>query len=422
MSVQVTSLDGGLRVATDRMESVETVSLGAWIGTGARHEGAEINGVAHLLEHMIFKGTRQRSARDIAEQIEAFGGQLNAYTGRENTGVFARVLTEHMGVTLDILADMLQRSVFDQGELARERSVVLQEIGQAADTPDDVIFDYFQETAYPEQALGRPVLGSCETVARLDRERLVDYLARHYGPRDMVVAAAGQVEHDRFCELVAKAFDELPQGGENDAEPARYRGGDFREPRDLEQVHLILGLESLGYHDPDYYASLVFSTLVGGGMSSRLFQEVREQRGLAYAIHSFTSAYRDGGLFGIYAGTGEADAAELISVVCDELAKLPADLNEEEVQRARSQLKASVLMGRESSLTRCEQLAQHLLVYGRPLSSQELIERIEAVDREALERVIERLRRGSPTLAAVGPIGGVVPYDELCARLTSRSG
>ncbi len=422
MTVTVTSLDNGLRVATDTMESVESVSLGAWVGVGTRHERPEVNGVAHFLEHMVFKGTRRRSARDIAEQIEAVGGQINAYTGRENTAFYAKVLAEHSELALDILADILQHSVFDQGELARERAVILQEIGQAADTPDDIVFDYFQETAYPSQALGRPVLGRSETVSALDRRCLMDYLSGHYGPDDMVVAAAGRIEHGRFCDIVAKAFDALPSGRGPEPEPAAYRGGDHREARDLEQVHLILGFEGVGYHDPDYYASLVLSTLLGGGMSSRLFQEVREERGLAYAIYSFVSAYRDGGLFGVYAGTSDSDVSELLAVVVDEFAKLPSDITEEELDRARAQLKASVLMSRENSLSRCEQLAQQLLVYGRPLSLEEIVDRIEAVDCAGLGRVIGRMRRTQPSLAVIGPTARVDSFESLRDRLTDASG
>ena len=422
MTVQVTSLENGLRVATDTMDSVETVSLGAWVGVGARHESPEVNGVAHFLEHMVFKGTRRRSARDIAEQIEAVGGQINAYTGRENTAFYAKVLAEDSELALDILSDILQHSIFDPGELARERAVILQEIGQAADTPDDIVFDHFQETAYPSQALGRPVLGRSETVSAMDRRCLMDHLSRHYGPEDMVVAAAGRIEHDFFRDTVAKAFDALPSGAKQTPEPAAYRGGDHREVRDLEQVHLILGFESLGYHDPDYYGSLMLSTLLGGGMSSRLFQEVREERGLAYAIYSFVSAYGDSGLFGVYAGTSESDTSELLSVVVDEFAKLPSDIGEEELERARAQLRASVLMSRESSLSRCEHLAQQLLVYGRPLSLEEIVERIEAVDCAGLGRVIERMRGARPSLAVIGPAAGVDSFDTLRDRLGDGSG
>ncbi len=422
MTVEVTRLANGLTVATDRMDSVETVSLGAWVRVGTRHERAELNGVAHFLEHMVFKGTERRSARDIAQEIEAVGGHLNAYTGRESTAFHAKVLAEHLPLALDLVSDIVQYPVFDETELTRERAVVLQEIGQVADTPDDVIFDHFQETAFPSQALGRPLLGRSETVAVLERTNLIDYRTRHYGPGDMVIAAAGRLEHDRFCDLAAAAFGALPTGGQVVAEPARYSGGDFREARELEQVHLVLGFEGVGHHDPDYYAAMVFSTLFGGGMSSRLFQEVRELRGLAYAIHSFVWAYDDSGLFGVYAGTGQAEVAELLSVVCGELGKLPSGLDSDEMARARAQLKAGVLMSREGTTSRCEQLANQLLLYGRPLAVAEVIERIESVDYAALERFTGRLTGSTPTLAVIGPIDCVDSFDRLSARLAARPG
>lgn len=422
MTVEVTRLANGLTVATDRMDSVETVSLGAWVRVGTRHERAELNGVAHFLEHMVFKGTERRSAQDIAQEIEAVGGHLNAYTGRESTAFHAKVLAEHLPLALDLVSDIVQYPVFDETELTRERAVVLQEIGQVADTPDDVIFDHFQETAFPSQALGRPLLGRSETVAVLERTNLIDYRTRHYGPGDMVIAAAGRLEHDRFCDLAAAAFGALPTGGQVVAEPARYSGGDFREARELEQVHLVLGFEGVGHHDPDYYAEMVFSTLFGGGMSSRLFQEVRELRGLAYAIHSFVWAYDDSGLFGVYAGTGQAEVAELLSVVCGELGKLPSGLDSDEMARARAQLKAGVLMSREGTTSRCEQLANQLLLYGRPLAVAEVIERIESVDYAALERFTGRLTGSTPTLAVIGPIDCVDSFDRLSARLAVRPG
>ncbi len=422
MTVEVTRLANGLTVATDRMDSVETVSLGAWVRVGTRHERAELNGVAHFLEHMVFKGTERRSAQDIAQEIEAVGGHLNAYTGRESTAFHAKVLAEHLPLALDLVSDIVQYPVFDETELTRERAVVLQEIGQVADTPDDVIFDHFQETAFPSQALGRPLLGRSETVAVLERTNLIDYRTRHYGPGDMVIAAAGRLEHDRFCDLAAAAFGALPTGGQVVAEPARYSGGDFREARELEQVHLVLGFEGVGHHDPDYYAAMVFSTLFGGGMSSRLFQEVRELRGLAYAIHSFVWAYDDSGLFGVYAGTGQAEVAELLSVVCGELGKLPSGLNSDEMARARAQLKAGVLMSREGTTSRCEQLANQLLLYGRALAVAEVIERIESVDYAALERFTGRLTGSTPTLTVIGPIDCVDSFDQLSARLAVRPG
>lgn len=416
-SVKVTTLSNGLRVATDTMPDVQTVSLGCWVGVGTRNEPAPVNGVAHLVEHMLFKGTERRSAFRISEEIENVGGQLNAYTTREHTAYYAKVLHEDTPLALDIIADMLQHSVIDPEELGRERTVVLQEIGQAADTPDDVIFDHFQATAYPNQALGRPVLGAEEIVGTLSRDALLDYMRQNYAGSSTVLAAAGRVDHDRFVALAEQAFSALPARAEPAVEPAAYRGGDFREERDLEQLHLVLGFDGVGIHDPDFYAHSVLSTLLGGGMSSRLFQEVREKRGLVYSIYSFTGGYHDGGLFGIYAGTGADEVTELLPIVCEEIVKVGKDVTEDEVARARAQMKAGTLMALESSMSRCEQLGQQLLVYGRSVPVEEMVQRINAVDCEAVMRVARRLRATMPTVAALGPVGGLEDYRRITARL-----
>ncbi len=417
MSARVTVLDNGLRVATQAMESVESASLGVWVGAGTRDEEPEINGAAHLLEHMAFKGTERRSALAIAEEIEAVGGHLNAYTSRENTAYYARVLKDDAPLALDIIADILQHSVLDPEELSRERTVVLQEIGQAADTPDDIIFDHFQATAFPDQALGRPVLGTAEIVGGMQRQRLADFMATHYGGGRLVVAAAGNVDHDALVEQAAWAFDSLPDTAPMNAEPARYSGGEFREGRDLEQLHLVFGFAGVGHQDPDMYAESVLSNLLGGGMSSRLFQEIREKRGLVYAIYSFTAFYRDSGLFGIYAGTGDTMAEELVPVLCDELRKATAEITEEEVARARTQLKAGLLMGLESTSNRSEQLGQQLLMFGRALPTSEIVEKVDAVDVAAVRRVACRLLDQPLTLAAMGPVGHLEPYGRIMERL-----
>jgi predicted Zn-dependent peptidase len=415
--IRVTRLDNGLTVATDSMPGVETAAIGVWVDVGTRHEPKEINGVAHLLEHMAFKGTARRSARDISVEIESVGGHLNAYTSRENTAYYARVLADDVPLGFDIIADILQHSAFDQGELDRERTVVLQEIGQAEDTPDDIIFDRFQATAYPDQAIGRPVLGQADIVSSVARDTIRDYMRRHYSADRLVLSAAGRVDHDRLVELAAAAYRDLPRSNNAPAEPSRYVGGDFREQRDLEQVHLLLGLPGVGFADPDYYAATVLSTLLGGGMSSRLFQEVREKRGLVYSIYSFTSPYTDGGMFGVYAGTGESEVAEMLPIVCDEIVKVAQSVEAEEVRRARAQLKAGILMGRESTSARGEQLAQQLLIYGRPLSTAEVVAQVDAVDAAQVIRLARRLIAGPLTVAALGPIGRVESYDKLAARL-----
>ncbi|MBP2310884.1 M16 family metallopeptidase [Azospirillum soli] len=417
MTIRVTTLPNGLRVATDTMPDVQSVSLGCWVGVGTRNETAAVNGVAHLVEHMLFKGTERRSAYRISEEIENVGGQLNAYTTREQTAYYAKVLHEDTALALDIIADMLQHSKLDEDELVRERTVVLQEIGQSVDTPDDIIFDHFQSTAYPGQSLGRPVLGSADIVGALPRSALVEYIDGHYSAPGIVLAAAGRLEHDRLVEMALKSFGNLSGKLVPEGEGARYVGGDYREARDLEQMHLVLGFDGVGVHDPDYYAHSVLSTLLGGGMSSRLFQEVREKRGLVYSIYTFTGGYRDGGLFGVYAGTGEDEVTELVPVVCDELVKVAEDVTEDEVMRAAAQLKAGTLMALESTMSRCEQLGQQLLVYNRPVPVEEIVTKINAVDRDAVVRVAKRLRASRPTVAALGPIDRLESYDRIAARL-----
>jgi predicted Zn-dependent peptidase len=418
-TIRVTTLPNGLRVATDTMPHVETASLGVWVGVGTRNERAEVNGVAHLVEHMVFKGTPTRTAFDISEQIEAVGGHMNAYTTREHTAYYAKVLKEDAALALDVIGDMLQHSLLDEDELSRERAVVLQELGQAEDTPDDIIFDHFQSCAFPAQALGRPVLGHPDIIGSLPRDALVDYIGAHYSGRTMVLAASGRIDHDQVVEMAERTFRDLPAPTDPaPLDPARYTGGDFREDRDLEQLHIVLGFEGVGVHDPDYYAHSVLSTLLGGGMSSRLFQEVREKRGLAYSVHTFSGAYEDNGLFGIYAGTGPEKIGELVPVMCDELCKVAEDVTDEEVRRARAQLKAGMLMALESTMSRCEQLGQQMVIFDRPLTIEEMVEKIDAVDAAAVRSAARRLRLKPPTVTALGPLDGLEDYDRIAARLS----
>ena len=415
---QITRLNNGLTVLTDRMASVESVSLGVWIGVGTRHETVAHGGVAHLLEHMTFKGTRRRDAFAIAEEIEDVGGHLNAYTAREQTAYYAKVLSEDAPLAIDLLADILQNSLFDETELTRERAVVLQEIGQAADTPDDIIFDDFQETAFPDQPVGRPVLGRAETVARMSCAAVTDFVRQNYAGDRMVVAAAGKLEHDAIVAQVAAAFADLPAVSQAKTAPARYRGGEHRTDKELEQVHLVLGFDGVSFDDPDFYALQVFSTLFGGGMSSRLFQEVREKRGLAYSIYSFTSSFNDGGIFGIYAGTGPDQIGELIPVLTDQMGAAGAAVDDAELARAKAQLKSGLLMSQESTANRAEQMAQHMLVRGRIVEVADLVRKIEAIDSAAIGRAVARLRAAPPTVAATGPLAGLESYERICARLT----
>jgi predicted Zn-dependent peptidase len=416
MSASVTRLNNGFRIVSDDMDSVESISLGAWVAVGARDEPQELNGISHLLEHMAFKGTKRRDAKGIAEEIEAVGGHLNAYTGREATAYFAKILKDDLALAVDIIADILQYSVMDPVELSREQDVIVQEIHQSNDTPDDIVFDFFQETAFPGQAIGRPVLGTVALVRDMDRIVLLDYMRRHYSAPNIVFAAAGRVEHDQLVALVSEAFDSLPARVNSPRELATYAGGNFQESRKLEQAHVVLGMEGVAYRDKDYYAASVFSTLLGGGMSSRLFQEAREKRGLVYSIYSYVSSYMDSGLFGVYAGTAEKEVVELVPLVFDEIAKLADGAPEEEIARARAQVKAGILMSLESTSSRCEQLARQMIVFDRPLPVDEVVAQVEAVADDAIRRVAKRLMMGRPTLAGIGPQSGMKGLEEAARR------
>jgi predicted Zn-dependent peptidase len=417
--IRVTRLPSGLTVVTERMDRVETVSLGAYVASGTRHELAEENGASHFLEHMAFKGTERRSASAIAEEIEAVGGHINAYTAREQTAYYVKVLKEDMALGTDIIGDILSHSTFDPDELERERGVILQEIGQANDTPDDIIFDHFQETAFPSQPMGRPVLGTEERIRGMKRDTLMSYMRHHYTAGNTVVAAAGNLDHDHFLDLAQRHFEDLPRTIAPTAVAGLYGGGEFREGRDLDQVHIVLGFPSVGYADPTYYPTLLLSTLLGGGMSSRLFQEIREKRGLVYSVYSFTAPFMDGGVFGIYAGTGESEAAELMPVTLDELQKVQHGVTEAELARARAQVKASLLMSLESTGSRCEQLARQLQVHGRVVPTAETVGKLNAVTAQDVQEAAALIFRAAPTLAAMGPADRVPMLPAIAERLAA---
>lgn len=417
MGRKMTALPDGLRIVTDTMDELDTVSLGVWTGIGSMYEPAQINGISHLLEHMAFKGTTTRTARQIAEEIENVGGYINACTSRETTSYYIKVLKEDMPLAIDILADILQNSTFDPEEFAREKTVVLQEISQSADTPDDIIFDYFQAAAFPDQPAGRPVLGSVETVTGISRETLDAYMKNNYTPERMVIAASGRVTHEEFAAMAEKAFHKLEKRQGLTAPDPVYQGGEYREDKPIEQVNVVLGFPGVTFYDDDYYTAHVLSTAFGGGMSSRLFQEIREKRGLVYSVYSFNAAASKGGLFGIYAGTGEEEAAELMPAVCDEILKVRDGISEEELNRAKAQLKASVLMSLEHPTARSEQNAGHLLTFGRLLEKEEILEKIAAVSLDGVKKLAGRIFSQTPTLAALGPVGHVMSYDKLSGIL-----
>jgi predicted Zn-dependent peptidase len=417
MSVEVTTLPSGLRIVTDRMENLETVSLGVWVAAGSRHERPRERGLSHLLEHMAFKGTRRRSARDIADEIESAGGDLNAATSVEQTAYYAHVLAADTGLALDILADILTESTFDTQELEREKGVIIQEISAVEDTPDDLVFDLFNAAAFPEQPIGSPILGTPEHVRAFDRSMISAYLESHYRSGATTIGAAGAVDHAAIVDAAAERFATLPGHAAASVVAARYIGGEKRSKRKLEQAHVVIGFKGLAYSDPAHYALSAFANAVGGGMSSRLFQEVREKRGLAYATHAFHWAYSDTGLFGFYAATGEENVAELMPVALDCVAAAVHDLSEAEIHRAKAQMKVSILTALESPMARAEQIARQMLAFGRVLSREEIVEKIDALTIGMVRDAGAAALRSAPAVAAVGPIAKVYSPDRVKARL-----
>ncbi len=413
--VSLTVLPSGLRVVSQHMEHAATVSLGIWIGAGARDELPHEHGLAHLLEHMAFKGTARRSARAIAEEIESVGGDLNAATSVEYTCYTARVLGQDLGLAVDILADILTAPALSEEELAREKSVILQEIGAVQDTPDDLVYDRFLQAAFPGQPLGRPILGTAETVKGFTADAIRAYLRRHYHAGNMVLAASGAVDHGELVGLAERHLAALPAAApaDGDREPGQYRGGEARLPGDEEQVHLVLGFPGKPFRDGAHYPLQIFSSVLGGGLSSRLFQEVREQRGLAYSIDAFHWPFSDCGVFGISAGTAPEDVGELVEVSLACLRQAAEDVSEAEVARARAQMKVGLLASLESPGGKLEQMARQVLVFGRAIPREELASRLEAVTLADVRAAAQALLGQEPTVAAVGPIGGLPPAERL---------
>jgi predicted Zn-dependent peptidase len=402
MSTQTSRLGNGLRVVSHHMPHVETVSLGVWVAAGARHEREAEHGISHLLEHMAFKGTERRSASDIAEEIEAVGGELNAATSLETTAYFARTLKGDVGLALDILADILQIPRYAEEELEREREVILQEIAATRDSPDEIAYELLQDAAFPEQAIGRPILGTIESVKSFDAHDLRAFLQANYGAARMVLSAAGNLDHAEVVRHAEAQFGRLNGGLGSRFEPARYVGGTRTSAKPFEQSHLVMAFAGPSYREREFYTAQVFSGLFGGGMSSRLFQEVRERRGLCYAIYSSCWALADSGLFAIHAATGPEAMEKLIDVVGAELVRAASERpSDAELARSKAQLKAGLLMGLESSSARADQMARQLLLFDRLIEPAELVERIDAVTPDAVQALAARLVSGAPPSVAV---------------------
>ncbi|QDZ00518.1 insulinase family protein [Nitratireductor mangrovi] len=420
MGVEVSRLSNGLTVATETLPHVESVALGVWVKSGSRNEHDNEHGIAHLLEHMAFKGTSTRSAWDIASQIEDVGGEINAATSVETTSFFARVLRDDLPLAIDLLSDILTDCRFDPEELEREQHVILQEIGAAHDTPDDVVFDHFTETAFRHQTLGRSILGTPDTVKSFTPKQIHDFMARQYGADRMVVVATGAVKHDEFAREVEKRLGKVQaRAPGKPPQNANYVGGDYREDRDLMDAQILLGFEGRAYHVRDFYASQLLSMILGGGMSSRLFQEVREKRGLCYSVYAFHWGFSDTGVFGIHAATGKDDISTLVPVLLGELKKAGLEIRQDELNRARAQYRAGLKMSAESAASRASQIARQMLLFGRPVPMDELMERLSLITVDRLTDLSARLFSTRPTIAAVGPIGSLAPFEDVVGMLPS---
>ena len=417
--IKTSTLENGLRVVTDSAPSMHSVALGVWVGAGTRDENMAHNGAAHMVEHMLFKGTPSRNARDIAEAIENVGGHMNAYTSREITSYHAHVLKDDAPLALDIIGDMVQHAALPDDEIERERQVILQEIGMCHDSPDDLVFDHYYETAWPGQTLGAPILGTPDIIGSMTKDTLRTYIKTQYSADRIVVSAAGYIDHDAFVSRVQDVFTDVPDQGTNHREDARYTGGENRTDKDLEQSHIVMGFQAFNRLDDQYHAGRVLATVLGGGMSSRLFQEIREKRGLVYAGYSFYAAYMDDGVFGIYAGTGPDKLPELMPVLCDEIRKLADTITPEELHRAKTQLKAGLLMGRESMMTRADQNAKHVLYRNEILNIEEVIKSVDVVDSAALKRAATDIFSSPHTMSALGPLKPLEPYNETAERLAA---
>ena len=411
------TLDNGLRILTERMTQVRSISIGVWLTRGSRHETAERSGIAHFVEHMLFKGTATRTAEDIAQQIDSIGGQLDAFTAKEYASYYIKVLDEHLPLAIDILSDIVRNPAFAPDDIEREKKVVVEEIKMVEDTPDDLVHELFTQGFWENHPLGRPILGTRETVESFTSELLRDYFAKAYTPRNLVISAVGNLEHARVRQLVEEKFGSLKAAGESTSDdPPRVVPQTLIRNKDLEQSHICVGVSSYPQNHDDRYASYVLNTLLGGSMSSRLFQNVREKRGLAYAVFSGLSAYRDAGTFTIYAGCANEAVGEVIDLVVEELKGVKtAPVPEAELQRSKDHLKGSLMLSLENTASRMSHIARQEIYFDRQFGLDETLQGIERVTADDVRRVANDLfRNGSLAATVLGNVNGLkIPRERL---------
>ena len=415
--IKLTTLENGLRIISHNMSSVESVSFAVYNNVGSRDESKEINGAAHFLEHMAFKGTTSRSATEIVETIDRVGGSINAATGKDITQYTVDLLAEDLNIGVNIITDILQNSTFDEKELERERGVILQEIGMYLDDPSEMVGDYWQRTAYPDQSLGRLIIGKKSIIQNIERKKIIDFMEHNYHPNKMIVSAAGNINHDELVEKISKSMTNLPKGNLVERKKASYKGGEYREEKELEQIHLTLGFEGLDFYDEDFYALKIYTAIMGAGMSSRLFQEIREKRGLVYSIYAGSPSFSDTGTFQVVAGTGAEEIKELLPVLCDELANAPKNLTEKEIEKSKTQLKTSILMSKESTMSNAANSVHQISTFGKLIEVNEIIDKIDNVTKNSIEKIANKIISSKPTISSIGPIKQLESLEKIEKRL-----
>jgi predicted Zn-dependent peptidase len=401
------TLANGIRVVSETLPKTRSLSIGVWVKVGSRHEPKEVGGVSHFIEHMFFKGTHKRSARDIATEIDSLGGEMNAFTSQESTTYYIKVLDEHLPVAVDILSDILLGSKFDPAEMEKERKVILEEIKGVEDTPDDFIHELFTATVWPDNSLGRPILGTKETIKSLKHNDIVKYIEDYYSPREIVISVAGNFEHARLIGLLENAFGKLSRTGitKQDVAPSFNRAVTVKK-KQLEQVQVCLGCKGLHYTHEDRFVVMALNTILGNSMSSRLFQEVREQNALAYSIYSYVTAYRDAGLLTVYAGTDPANTIQAIQLIVKEFRKIRDEgITSAEETRVKDQIKGNLVLSLETSNSHMGRIARQEIYFGKYLSVDDIIRSVDKVTAEQVQRLARQLfTRESLSLSILGPL------------------
>lgn len=417
---QKTLLPNGVRIITEEIEHVRSAAFGIWVGAGSRDEREGYEGISHFIEHMFFKGTEHRSARVLAESLEAVGGQLNAFTTKEYTCYYAKILDEDLDLAIDVLSDMFFCSLFDEKEIEKEKNVVIEEIKMYEDSPDELIHDVFSEHVWNDHPLGKPILGTEESIRSLSREKIMLFLTEHYAPDNLVIAVAGKIKHEEVVKKLSSQFGTFQRGCRRVLEgtPTGQKVERY-QPKETEQMHIILGVPGLGQDDEDIYAMHIFNNILGGGLSSRLFQEIREQRGLAYSVYSYHSTYVDTGLFAVYAGTSPKNTTEVIECILKELNDIrQKGISSDELERTKAQIKGSLYLGLEAVSSRMSRLGKTELTYNRVLSPEEVVGKLEKVTLEDVLRVIGRLwQKDKISIMTLGPAGHEVVLSDLLEKI-----